>query len=132
MPTPSKPFKVLESEGKSHRTKAELKLREEGEKALTSDEKMKVKKEVKNNKIAKKEFKRIYDLLANIEKNDALYENVINRYAMLYAECSEFEEKRAKEELLALRKKKEEERLIEEAFALARKKAKRKTPKKKK
>ena len=61
---------------------------------LPSDEKMKAKKEVKNNKIAKKEFKRIYDLLANIEKNDALYENVINRYAMLYAECQEFEEKR--------------------------------------
>lgn len=94
MPTPSKPFVVLKSEGKSHRTKAELKLREEGEKALASDEKMKAKKEVKNNKIAKKEFKRIYDLLANIEKNDALYENVINRYAMLYAECCEFEEKR--------------------------------------
>lgn len=94
MPTPSKPFVVLKSEGKSHRTKAELKSREEGEKALTSDEKMKVKKEVKNNKIAKKEFTRIYGLLANIEKNDALYENVINRYAMLYAECYEFEEKR--------------------------------------
>lgn len=94
MPTPPKPFVVLKSEGKSHRTKAELGLREEGEKDLSSDEKMKAKKEIKNNKIAKKEFKRIYDLLANIEKNDALYENVINRYAMLYAECYEFEEKR--------------------------------------
>ena len=30
----------------------------------------------------------------NIDKSDALYENVINRYAMLYAECYEFEEKR--------------------------------------
>lgn len=94
MPTPPKPFTVLKTEGKSHRTKAELKLREDGEKALSSDEKMKAKKEVKKNKIAKKEFERIYDLLTNIEKNDALYENVINRYAMLYAECQEFEEKR--------------------------------------
>ena len=94
MPTPPKPFKVLQSEGKSHRTKAELKMREEGEKALASEEKIKVKPEVKKNKIAYKEFKRIVGLLENIGKNDALYENVINRYAMLYAECQEFEEKR--------------------------------------
>ena len=94
MPTPTKPFAVLKSEGKSHRTKAELKLREEGEKALTSDLKMKMKKEVKKNKIAKKEFQRLDTLLTNIDKNDALFENVINRYVMLYAECHEFEEKR--------------------------------------
>lgn len=94
MPTPAKPFSVLTSEGKSHRTKAELKLREEGEKALKTSEKIKPKKEVKNNKIAYKEFKRIVGLLENIDKCDALYENVINRYAMLYAECYEFEEKR--------------------------------------
>ena len=72
MPTPPKPFLLLKSEGKSHRTKAEMKLREDGEKSLCSDEKMNVKKEVKNNKIAKKEFKRISDLLSNIDKDDAL------------------------------------------------------------
>ncbi|HBE99213.1 MAG TPA: hypothetical protein DDW18_04210 [Firmicutes bacterium] len=37
------------------------------------------------------------------------------------------EEKKAKEELLALRKKRDEERFVEEAFALARKNAKKKT-----
>ena len=94
MPTPPKPFVVLKTEGKSHRSKAELKLREEGEKALTSDSKMKMKNEVKKDKIAKKEFTRLNNLLTNIDKNDALFENVINRYAMLYAECYEFEEKR--------------------------------------
>ena len=94
MARPSKPFKVIASEKKSHRTKAELKTREENEKALNSNEKIKAKKEVKKNKIAYKEFKRIADLLEKIEKNDALYENVVNRYAMLYAECREFEEKR--------------------------------------
>ena len=31
MPTPPKPYKVLKSEKKSHRTKAELSLREKGE-----------------------------------------------------------------------------------------------------
>lgn len=96
MPTPTKPFIVLSSEGKSHRTKAELKARKEGEEALKSNEKIKPKKEVKKNKIAYKEFKRIINLLENIDKSDALYENVINRYALLYAECYEFEEKREK------------------------------------
>ena len=94
MPTPSKPFKVLTAEKKSHRTKAELELRKKGEESLTSKTEMKERKEVRQNKIAHKEFKRIKSLLCNIEKNDALYENVINRYAMLLAECSEFEEKR--------------------------------------
>lgn len=94
MPTPTKPFSVLKSEGKSHRTKAELKVREQGEKALQTSQKIKPKKEVKKNKIAYKEFKRIVSLLDNIDKSDALYENVINRYAMLYAECYEFEKKR--------------------------------------
>lgn len=94
MPTPAKPFKVLLAENKSHRTKAELQLREEGEEALSTKIKMKERKEVKQNKIAHKEFKRITELLENIEKNDALYENVINRYTILLAECSEFEEKR--------------------------------------
>ena len=94
MPTPAKPFQVLATEKKSHRTKAELKLRKEGEEALSSKIKMKERKEVKANKLAHKEFKRVKELLQNIDKDDALYENVINRYALLIAECSEFEEKR--------------------------------------
>ncbi len=94
MPTPAKPFKVLETEKKSHRTKAELKLRKEGEESLSSQIKMKERKEVRKNKLAHKEFKRVKEILQDIDKDDALYENVINRYAMLLAECSEFEEKR--------------------------------------
>ena len=94
MSRPSKPFKVIATEKKSHRTKAELQLREKGEEALNSKLKMKERKEVKENKIAHKEFKRIQELLCNIEKDYALYENVINRYALLLSECIEFEEKR--------------------------------------
>lgn len=94
MPTPTKPFKVLATEKKSHRTKAELKFRKEGEEALSSQIKMKERKEVRKNKLAHKEFKRVKEILQDIDKDDALYENVINRYAMLLAECSEFEEKR--------------------------------------
>lgn len=94
MPTPPKPHIVLMTEGKSHRTKAELKQREEAEKALVTGEKLKERKEVKENPIAHKEFRRISKLLKNIEKNDALYEPIINRYCQLQAECKEFEEKR--------------------------------------
>lgn len=94
MPTPTKPFKVLTTEKKSHRTKAELKLREEGEKALSTETKIKERKEVKQNKVAHKEFKRIQKLLENIDKNDAIYEAVINRYCLLQAECYDLEERR--------------------------------------
>ena len=94
MPTPAKPFKVLTTENKSHRTKAELKMREEGEKALSTEIELKERKEVKQNKVAHKEFKRIEKLLKNIGKNDAIYESVINRYCLLQAECFDLEERR--------------------------------------
>ena len=94
MPTPTKPFKVLTSEKKAHRTKAELKMREEGEKALSTEIELKERKEVKQNKVAHKEFKRIEKLLKNIGKNDAIYEAVINRYCLIQAECFDLEERR--------------------------------------
>lgn len=96
MPTPPKPFTVLKAEGKSHRTKKELKLREEGEKALATGVALKERPEVKNNPVAHKEFIRINKLLKKIGKNDAIYEAVINRYCLLQAECTEFEERREK------------------------------------
>lgn len=96
MPIPPKPFSVLKSEGKSHRTKKELKLREQGEKALSTGTALKARSEVKKNKIANKEFKRINELLKKIEKNDAIYEAVINRYCLIYAECIDFEDKKNK------------------------------------
>ena len=94
MPTPAKPFKVLTSEKKSHRTKAELKMREEGEKSLSTDIELKERKEVRQNKVVHKEFKRVQKILKNIDKNDAIYEAVINRYCLLQAECTDLEERR--------------------------------------
>ncbi len=114
MPTPTKPFKVLETEKKSHRTKAELKLREEGEKALSTEFKIKERKEVKENKVAHKEFQRIIKLLENIDKNDAIYEAVINRYCLLQAECSNLEEKREECYKLIFELREEQNELIEE------------------
>lgn len=94
MPTPSKPFTVLVNEKKSHRTKAELKQREQGEKALATGKALKERPEVKANPVAHKEFTRLNKLLKGIEKNDAIYEAIINRYCILQAECFDFEQKR--------------------------------------
>ena len=94
MPTPPKPFTVLSSEKKSHRTKAELSQRKQAEKALATGVPLKERPEVKNNPTAHKEFRRLNTLLKNIEKNDAIYEVIINRYCLMVAECDGFEKKR--------------------------------------
>lgn len=96
MPTPPKPAKIIELEGKSHRTKKEIRARKEAEASLLTGERLKESKEVKENPKAHKEFLRIKKLLESIEKNDDLYGRVINRYCLLLAECTEFEEKREK------------------------------------
>lgn len=100
MPTPPKPYAVLKAEKKSHRTKKELELREKGEKSLTSGTAFKERAKTKNNIVAHKEFLRINKILSNIEKNDALYEPIINRYCVLQAECDGLETER--EYLVAL------------------------------
>ena len=94
MPTPPKPFSVLKAENKSHRTKAELRQREEEEKALSSNVKIKEAREVRENKIAHDKFKRVTMLLGEIDKHDAIYETVINRYCLLYAETLSILEER--------------------------------------
>lgn len=100
VPTPPKPFTVLTSEKKSHRTKRELQLRKQGEEALASGKAFKARKEVRENELAYKEFRRVNNLLKGIQKNDALYEPVINRYCLLQAECTEMEQRR--DEILKL------------------------------
>lgn len=94
MPTPAKPCSVLEVEGRSHRTKAELEQRREGEAALATGKTLKERPEVKSHPVAHKEFIRLNNLLKTIGKNDAIYEAVINRYCTLQAECHDFEIKR--------------------------------------
>lgn len=96
MPTPGKPYAVLVSEKKSHRTKKELKARKEAEASLITGIKLKERPEVKSNPIAHKEFLRVNKMLKSIEKNDAIYEPVINRYCLLQAETIDMEEKREK------------------------------------
>lgn len=81
-------------EGRSHRTKRELRQREKEENALLTGFSLKESIEVKKNITAHKEFLRISKLLKKINKNDDLYGAVINRYCVLYAETKEFEQKR--------------------------------------
>ena len=94
MARPSKSAAVLDDESVSHRTKAEIFDRKSAEESLASGEKLKERSEVKENKIAHREFLRVNKLLQAIHKNDALYEPIINRYCMLQAECTDFECKR--------------------------------------
>ena len=89
MPTPPKPHLVLASEKKSHRTKAELKLRKQGEKSLLTGVYMEAWQTLDAK--AKKEFNRIKELLAKIGKDDALYQGAVNRYCQLKSECEKYE-----------------------------------------
>jgi hypothetical protein len=94
MARPSKPAAVIAAEKKSHRTKAEMKVREEGEKALLTGVSLKERPEVAKNEVAHAEFVRLNDILNVIGKNDAIYEAVINRYCLITAECVDMEQKR--------------------------------------
>ena len=87
---PTKPLALVQG----HRTKEEKKVREKAEKSLITGVALKEWPEVKNNPVAHKEFTRVKKVLKAIDKDDALHEGVINRYCLLKAECSEFEEKR--------------------------------------
>lgn len=94
MARPSKPFLVLETEGKSHRTKKEMELRKQGENALATGVAWKESAKVKERPAAHKEFLRLKKLFASIDKNDALTQGVINRYCLLHAEIDELEMRR--------------------------------------
>lgn len=91
---PSKPAEIIKMEGKSHRTKKELRQREQAEESLLTGETIKESPEVRVNEKAHKEYLRIRKLLKSIGKADDLYGNEINRYCLLVAECADFEEKR--------------------------------------
>lgn len=86
MARPAKPANVIRLEGVSHRTKAELETREKGEKALLTGMRMREAADVKADPFAHAVWKRTNANLKAIGKNDALYEQVINRYCRLASE----------------------------------------------
>lgn len=86
MARPSKPVAVLESEKKSHRTKAELEQREKCEAALLSGKRCFERESVRENPVAHKEYQRLIKLMRAIGKDDALYAPEYNRYSELFSE----------------------------------------------
>ena len=94
MGRPSKPVAVIEAEGKSHRTKAELECRKAAEDAVLSHEPLFERAEVRRNELAHAEFERVAKLMDAIGKNDALYSSGLNTYCLLYAEIAELEEEK--------------------------------------
>ena len=110
MPAKAKSYIVLASEGKSHRTKKELALRKAGEASTLTGETMRERKDVRANEVAHKEFMRLRKLFRKIEKDDAIYQQPINDYCMLHAECMAVGEKvaRIENDLADLERKKDE------------------------
>ena len=109
MARPPKPANVIRLEGVSHRTKAELEMREKGEKALLTGVKMREAADVKADPFAHAIWKRTYANLKAIDKNDALYEQVINRYCRLASEENNSSRELARVERMA--------ELLEQQFA---------------
>lgn len=85
---PTKPLALVQG----HRTKAEKAARAEAESKLLTGVSIKEWPEVKENQLAHERFKRVKKLLKKIDKDDALFEPVINRYCLLLSECNEFEQ----------------------------------------
>ena len=96
MARPSKPSSVIMLEGKSHRTKAEMKARTAGEVATLTGTPMPILFMRKGNRIAAREFDRIKGLLGLIGKDDALYAQTINTYCILIEECEQIKKIRDK------------------------------------
>lgn len=76
---------------KKHATKTELEQRKNAEKSLETNEPIHERPETRKSTIAHKEFVRLRRLLRSVDKDNALYEPIINRYCILQAECAEFE-----------------------------------------
>ena len=90
MARPSKSASVIKSEGKSHRTKAEILQREQAEKSALTGFPMRENADVAENEISHSEFIRVQELLSAVGKNDALYESVINDYCMYKSDISRY------------------------------------------
>ena len=90
MARPSKAAGVLESEGRSHRTKEELETRKAAEQAALTGKRMREAPEVSRDKVAHAEWLRVRQLLEKAGKGDALYEAVINEYCLAKADIARY------------------------------------------
>lgn len=78
-----------------HRTKAETEARAANEKALTTDEKMRMPQSVRVNKEAAAHWRRLCKVLGSVGMDEAFYENVLGRYCVLLAEHDQLIAERA-------------------------------------
>lgn len=100
MARPSKAATVLEAEGRSHRTKAELSRRKEAEQAALSGIRLRESQTVKADPVAHKEFRRVLVILSAVGKNDALFESTINDYCTIKSDivrCNEARDRMERE-----------------------------------
>lgn len=120
MARPSKPVAVLRAEGRSHRTKKELAMRERGEEELLTGKKLREFPETKADAVAHAEFMRVSKLLREIGKNDDLYANSINRYCALHSEVVRFQRQCAalEDQIVDLADRKDEFHVAGEYFTL--------------
>ena len=82
MGRPAKAASIIKLEGRSHRTKKELAVREKAEKGLLTGKQMIETAEVKNDRAAHLEFLRLKPLLKAIEKYDEIYGAGVRRYCL--------------------------------------------------
>ena len=90
----AKPISVITAGKKTHFTKKKIEQRERAEKEVLAGGKILESSSVKRDPVAHKEFLRVCRILSKIDKNDASYETVINRYCELLAECIHLKEQR--------------------------------------
>lgn len=110
MGRPAKAASIIKIEGKSHRTKRELAVREKAEKGLLTGKQMIETAEVKNDRAAHLEFLRLKPLLKAIEKFDEIYGAGVRRYCLTKSRLEEAEQEvlELKKELKELRKDKKD------------------------
>lgn len=110
MARPKKAISTIDN-NVSRKTKAEIEIRKTAEESLLSKEKIFERDTVKKNPPAHKEFLRLKKLLEKINKADALYGAVLNRYCEIYGEIIAYEERRAELNLAVDKLKKEFDKL---------------------
>lgn len=95
MPNVRMPIALIDN-SIAKKTKAEIAARAQGEKALTTSEKMEPPKGAAKNKAAHAYWKRIVEILATVGMDEAFYERTLWRYCVLLAEHDQLAEEREK------------------------------------
>lgn len=79
----AKSVSVIKEEGKAHRTKAEIAIREKAERAVLTGQPIEEGEEVASDPVAHAEFERLIGLMDNIGKDDELFGASCRRYCLV-------------------------------------------------